>query len=185
MTELNYQIWATKEIFTVEQAAYLWEEKEPPRYRFTCDECLKKRASIHPLFDYGSETGAVIAELIEKYIELSSDPNRLKVTRKELEEIANKAGMKPKFLFPEMREGARWNELGTPAKGAYQELIKVLLHGLNHNPKDSSTVGKIEALVAKFQTDKELNEANISRRTIEGILKEIAPSRKRLPKNAK
>jgi hypothetical protein len=179
---INYEIWDATDIFGIEEVVYLWQEKEPPEFSNLCDNCLTGRVHIRSTSPLGSRKGRVIVDLIMKHPAMD---NQTKITRKQLGEVANGAGMKPKFLFPEMREGARWNELGTPAKGAYQELIKVLLHGLNHNPKDSSTVGKIEVLVAKFQTDKELNEANISRRTIEGILKEIAPSRKRLPKNAK
>jgi hypothetical protein len=179
---MNYEIWDATDIFGIEEVVYLWQEKEPPEFSNLCDNCLTGRVHIRSTSPLGSRKGRVIVDLIMNHPAMD---NQAKITREQLEEVANNAGLKPKFLFKEMREGAKWNERGTPAKKVYQELMKVLLHELKLDPNNSDTVGKIETFVSKFQISKSLGKVNIARRSIEGILKEIEPLRARSPKSAK
>lgn len=155
------------EEFSAFEAAHLWFELEPNLTWGYVPPCHVEKM-IKTIFGGGKDT-------------FGSARHTFIVTRSQLKELAKKLGTKPKFLFPEAGDPARWNELNTPKKDSYQELIRILSKMPPIDLKDKDTVGVICKRIEHLKNE-ESNPPNLSEATIRKILDEIEPSR---PSNRK
>ena len=94
---IDYSFWDVQEEFTLDQAAYLWIEKEPSLNNI--DRCSKWLTINNMLYAdiernhlASRDTSGGVPFLGDTYIK-----------RMDLKNYAEKKGYKPKFLFPEMR----------------------------------------------------------------------------------
>jgi hypothetical protein len=105
------------------------------------------------------------------------------VTKHDLEKLAKSREETPKFLFPEAieQDNNEWNK-GEVSKSSYKKLINALLAKENINSLNSEAAGQIEKIVDNYGNSINPDKPLIERRTIEKILNEINPERKRKTK---
>lgn len=177
--DIAWNLYDALERLPTMDAAFLWNEIEPTRellqspprhvqlrYGWIKREVEKLRlpGKTTPMLQNPFPRSGMFFE-IEEWARVEY------VYRSELTKLANDSGVKPKLLFPEVREKEAndgWNK-GDVGKKKYQELIYVLCKALNIDPTSKDATSII------LQKAEEAG-SGISDATIRKILDEVDPA---------
>jgi hypothetical protein len=159
---INYSAWDLLDEFSVFDAACLWLEIEP-----TCElrgakppkiEAAMKAIEKHTDAYRGdsvyigppSDTQIMLDAYMGRQTRVHVNRYPENATRTALVQMANDKGVKPKFLFPEMRtesaEGTTDKPVNSKKRNSYLKLIKGLLEKLNIDPSERGVSKQLEKI---------------------------------------
>jgi hypothetical protein len=147
---INWEVWDVFDEFSVFDAAYLWAEVEPPPRTFR--QILP--AHIKALMDaIEKDAGGYRGDAIYSVSMSGDSGNRYpeKVARTALKKMAETMGVKPKFLFKEMRTdiaetttpSLEDKPLHTKERNSYLKFIRGLLRELKIDPSERAIAKRL------------------------------------------